>query len=425
MEPSAEVIPFLSDDSSLAALYANGVRPKHFFTVEMQQLVSYAEDYFITHGGMSHAPTEDMLREEFSYYDEMPRGCGGFTPQYVAEKLIDEFVVNTASNSLSGLIDDLKGGKRDEIVDDVKNLSNYLMEGVSEGSDKVDFDSSVDAITKIAEESFDIPGVPLPIQEMQDYTSGIKPGELFVLAAASGTGKTLYACLNALSAKKSGWNVYFATLEMSTQDICRRLELITARDVSPANYMAGIADDSDMERMRHAREKIASYPGKLVIEKPPYHDCSMQSLISRAKMNGCDFIIIDQLQFVSMPEGYRNKWEAVEESIYIAKRSISNSPDGIQLPMLLLVQMNREGAKMANAGGMGTMSDIAMSSNIERVADAVWTIARKDEATMKIASLKTRRYGARGWELDWDFGNTCRFGAKHDLNGRVIEMDQW
>ena len=59
---------------------------------------------------------------------------------------------------------------------------------------------------------------------MQEWTGGIHPGEMAVLVAPAGMGKTMVACKTALEAVRQGWSVYFATLELEPLDIAQRVE---------------------------------------------------------------------------------------------------------------------------------------------------------------------------------------------------------
>ena len=73
-------------------------------------------------------------------------------------------------------------------------------------------------------------GVPYPFKEMTEWTGGIRDGEMCIFVAPAGMGKTCLACKTALEAIRAGYNVYFASLELSIENIAQRIEYMVANE---------------------------------------------------------------------------------------------------------------------------------------------------------------------------------------------------
>ena len=262
---------------------------------------------------------------------------------------------------------------------------------------------------------------------------GIKPGEIAVLVGPSGLGKTLVACKTALEAVRSGWDVYFATLELEPLDIARRIEFMEANresmEVNVYDWVHGNRTPAMVEALHQAQDRVAGMPGRLVIDQPRVEDRTPSALVQSCKMHGCRFLIVDQLQFVTKPQR-ESLAEATGMCMQDFKRQLMTPADGMRIPMLLLHQMNRVGVKaQQQTGKIGSMSDIAHSSWVEQLSDVVWGIGRSQEeeyaGVMNIATLKHRSFGGVGWRLTWDVTDTFQIDVMHDPTGAPVRLEEW
>ena len=238
------------------------------------------------------------------------------------------------------------------------------------------------------------------------------------------THNTWFAAKTALEAARQGWNVYFASLELDPYDIGRRTELLHVnRDqiVVPVDkFLKGIEMPRYVQALDRARDEIGGLPGKLVIDQPPMPERTPSALIQNAKMCGCNFVVIDQLQFVKKNPKIQSLYEQTADCIYTLKNLIASPSDNQKMPVLLLHQMTREGVKNAK-DGIGTAQDIAHSSVVEQLADVIWALGCTEEeeniSVMKLVTLKTRRYGRMGYKLRWELKYQALIDLMRDDNG--------
>ena len=183
-----------------------------------------------------------------------------------------------------------------------------------------------------------------------------------------------------------------------------------------------------IQALDRARDEIGQLPGRLVIDQPSMKERTPSDLVQNAKMNGCNFIIVDQLQFVTKNPKIQSLYEQTADCIYTIKNLIASPADNVKTPMLLLHQMTREGVKNAK-DGIGTAQDIAHSSVVEQLADVIWALGNTEEESkisiMKLVTLKTRRYGNMGYKLRWELKRQALIDLIKDENGIPKRVERW
>lgn len=230
------------------------------------------------------------------------------------------------------------------------------------------------------------------------------------------THNTWYACAQALGAIKAGWNTFFASLEMDVTDIRKRIESLEASTISTEEYRRNELTPQERRLVYEAQDRIAAVPGKLIMDDVPFDQLTAEGILSRARMSGCDFVIIDQLQWMRHPEGKAGLRHELTEQIIYDLRDVVRGNSG-KIPLLLLHQFNRQTKNAPK--GIGTMQDIAHSQTVEQVAHSVFAIGRDSEMEknhqMDIATLKTRNFSAARWTLKWDLGRRAIIEVENEV----------
>lgn len=219
-------------------------------------------------------------------------------------------------------------------------------------------------------------GLVTHLHEFDNLTTGLKGGELVVLAARPGMGKTTLA-MNIASnvAVESKKNVLVFSLEMS------RLELLLRLVSSRAQF-----NHSDLKRgniqSRHqdilnSIEEVFGSPlhiddtGDLSI-----WDCILRSrklaieLDQRGESLG--LIIVDYLQLLSDPDARRL---GRQHEVAMISRSLKQLAKHVNVPVMALSQMNRS-VEQRRGDQRPQLSDLRESGAIEQDADIVMFIHR-------------------------------------------------
>ncbi len=224
------------------------------------------------------------------------------------------------------------------------------------------------------------PGIPTGYPELDRYTAGLKPGEMFVLAARPSIGKTAIAlnfvrniALNQVKPRK----VAFFSLEMTAEMITQRL-LCTEAKVSPSSFFDGsFKSNTDIPKLTQA----VSVYRNAEIYIDPTSGLTIAELRAKARWmkatHDIDVVVLDYLQLMSAGSRIESRQQEVAEISGGLKRIAKE----LNIPVLVLAQLNREIEKTAGASARPKLSHLRESGAIEQDADVVAFLHRnRDEA---------------------------------------------
>jgi replicative DNA helicase len=228
-------------------------------------------------------------------------------------------------------------------------------------------------IDKLYKNRGGITGLSTGFKELDKLTSGLHPGEMFVIAARPSMGKTAFAMNIAEHvAVNLGRPVGIFSLEMSSQQLVQRLLCSLAR-IDLARIRDGFLDKSEMPRLAEAGNKLAK--SNIFID-----DTSGLSILElRAKARrmkekyGIELLVIDYLQLLrsSSKRAQENRQIEVAEISYGIK-ALSKE---LSIPIVVLAQLNRQPDEK---GGRPMLSHLRESGSIEQDADVVAMLFRPE-----------------------------------------------
>ena len=197
-------------------------------------------------------------------------------------------------------------------------------------------------------------------------------GQMVVVGARPGVGKTSF-CLNlAVNAAEQGASVALFSLEMSKVEIAQRLlaarSLIKLTDIRSANIHPNQWPQilEATEELRQLDILIDDTPGTTVTEIR-----AKARRMLHGKENG--IVIIDYLQLLSAPSGgNRNDNRATQ--VGEMSRGIKIMAKDLDVPVVALSQLNRE--VEGRTGKRPQLSDLRESGSIEQDADIVILLDR-------------------------------------------------
>lgn len=191
-------------------------------------------------------------------------------------------------------------------------------------------------------------------------TGGLYPGEMLVIGARPGTGKTALALDFARRLMEQGMSCLFASLEMS--DI-RLMYRIMAAD-SGVNGMkmrrAELTGD-DWERLGHSMERISALPLWITRQVRTVSDLRDEIVAARERMGHVDVVIADYIQLMRVPGKIENRTQEVSK----ISRELKLLAEEQRVVMIVLSQLNREGV------GRPSISQLRDSGQIEQDADMI------------------------------------------------------
>jgi replicative DNA helicase len=224
------------------------------------------------------------------------------------------------------------------------------------------------------------PGVRVGFSRFDELTQGFQPGNLIVLAARPGIGKTALALNWVLRAAeerdgRSGHCGAFFSLEMSHEEVFMRL-LSAKSQTNMKDLQTGRAAGR-MDYVLEQRDNLVRLP-LFICDQASITVPQIQNMIVKQGSQSnrrVEFVIIDYLQLLSSPEGSRGAKQNEAVRIGEISRGLKLMAKDFGIPVVVLSQLNREVEH--RQGGRPQLSDLRDSGAIEQDADMVAFIHRK------------------------------------------------
>ena len=264
-----------------------------------------------------------------------------------------------------------------EVVEEAeKTLFNVTEKRVSSSFTRMDtlLTEAFEEITKLSEQKSHMAGVPTGFKDADDLFHGLRGGDLVILAARPGVGKTSFALNLAVNAAKSGAAVAFFSLEMSAGQRVQRILCAEAR-VSLSKIRGGFVSEGDwsaiadaMNSLSHLELYIDDSPGLSILEAR----AKARRELRHASGAGKGLIIVDYLQLMQPPQTRRDGNRAVE--VGEISRGLKILAKEMDMPVIALSQLSRAVEMRGKKRPM--LSDLRESGSIEQDADIVMFIDR-------------------------------------------------
>ncbi|BDU72363.1 replicative DNA helicase [Mesoterricola silvestris] len=223
---------------------------------------------------------------------------------------------------------------------------------------------------------------------LNGLTHGFQPGQLIVLAARPGIGKTALALNWVLRAAQNRKPSAVFSLEMGKEELWNRL----VADKSGVNYREMIekCDHEAFALFAQGKAEVDALPihvsdrGKITVTEIA---AQVDRIIARHGALG--LVVVDYLQLITSPSGNKSQTETTR--IGEITRSLKLLAKDRHVPILLLSQLNRESDK--RSGGKPQLTDLRDSGCIEQDADVVMFIHRDMRATSTDLIIAKHRNG--------------------------------
>ena len=310
--------------------------------------------------------------------------------------------------------------------DDAGSVSGYLkneLDRIDAGSGS-DWCLLNDIVTKCLDSAEElakrggITGVPSGFKDLDWYTCGWQPGDLIILAARPGMGKTAFAINAIKNAADSGFKSGMLSLEMVAQQVGNRFLSVTS-NINALKFRSGRFIPEDWERMVEAAEKLSTH-GVWIDDHPraTYQDIHAKAKILLHRHNA-NALWIDYLGFI---EGDKDQNKVAE--IQSITRALKQMAKEFSIPIVLICQLSRECEKRPNKRPI--LSDLRDSGALEQDADVVLFLYRDDyykseskEAGVVEVIISKQRNGPTGTiKLQWQeeytrFNNLAKEPISH------------
>jgi replicative DNA helicase len=222
----------------------------------------------------------------------------------------------------------------------------------------------------------EVQGAPTGYADLDRMCKGLKPGEMFVVAARPSMGKTSFMmnvaehiCID------QGVPSMVFSCEMTAFQIVQRLVFSRARFAMAQMGRGFKPRKEDLLRIKRAAEEVAS--SKMFVDDTPgiLIDTLRAKARRRKREDNIGFIAIDYLQLLK--SGSKQAQNSREREIGEISAGIKGLAKELGIPILVLAQLNRgpEG-RTGKSLGVPRMSDLRESGTIEQDADMIGLLYR-------------------------------------------------
>ena len=406
----SKVLSALLVDGKFLDTISEITTPKFFEHDASKWIVSEILEY---HGVYRQPPTLDVFKSQLSKVDnvilkktviDQLRHVFTQVGNVDLEYIKNEFTDFCKNQNLKGVIlqsvDLLQAGQYDKIKELVDNAMKVGTETDLGHDYKIDFDQRANELKRST-----VPTNWKPINDLMD--GGLGPGELGVVVAPSGVGKTWILTALGAAAVRRGLSVVHYSMELSEHYVGARYDTVFTQ----------IPSTNLKERKEEVKHKIESLQGKLLIKYFPPKGVSVRKLnqhIEKMMISGNkpDLIIVDYADLLLSDSNKHDSTYAEQGGVYIDLRGMGGS---LEIPIWTASQTNRsaidseviEADKIADSYAKVMNADFIMS----------WSRKSKDKLNDTArAHIMKNRFGPDGITFPCKMNTNTGYIEVYDAN---------
>jgi replicative DNA helicase len=206
-------------------------------------------------------------------------------------------------------------------------------------------------------------GLPTGVRGLDLMMRGYQDGEFNIIGAKSGVGKTSLLAQGAIANAQKGTPTLLFSLEMTSEQLLRRILCIIADVPFPRVRDPKFATSSDMRALQNAAAVVSKWPLHIVDAA----GISIERIVAASKLairrEGVKLIGVDYVQIVHAP--------IKDERLRVASisRGLTSLAKEEQVPVVALSQLSRP--DRSNPNRRPIMSDLRESGQLENDAHAI------------------------------------------------------
>ncbi|MCQ9344169.1 replicative DNA helicase [Corynebacterium sp. 153RC1] len=295
--------------------------------------------------------------------------------EIVAEKALLRQLVNAGTRVVQLGYEGSEGAEVESVIDRAQQeVFNIAKKNTSE-----DYAVLADALQPTMEELDQIAqagglaqGVPTGFADLDDLTNGLHGGQMIIVAARPGVGKSTLALdfVRSCSIKHGKASVIFS-LEMSKSEIIMRL-LSAEAEVLLSEMRSGKLNDQGWQKLVSRVVEIENSP--IFIDDSA--NLTMMEIRSKARKlkqkHDLQMIVVDYLQLMSSGRQVESRQQEVSEF----SRQLKLLAKELNVPLIAISQLNR--GPESRTDKRPQLADLRESGSLEQDADMVMLLYRPD-----------------------------------------------
>lgn len=215
-----------------------------------------------------------------------------------------------------------------------------------------------------------IRGISTGLTEVDNYTTGFNPGEVWYIGARPGHGKSAWLIKTALNVAKNGNGVLIFNREMRIDDINERITSIISQ-VPLQDIRLGTIKEEQIGALQNAEKIIKQMPIYIDNNFTRGVDYIVATIRKYHQLYDIKIIGVDYIQLIV---------ERTSESVHLlgaASRALKLLANELGITIIILSQLNREVEKR-EPDKRPLMADLRQSGNMEEDADIMVGLYRDE-----------------------------------------------
>tara|TARA_R110002124_G_scaffold42250_1_gene130125 strand:+ start:6216 stop:7583 length:1368 start_codon:yes stop_codon:yes gene_type:complete len=386
----SKVLSALLTDGKFLDTISEIATPKFFENDANKWIISEILNY---HADYKRPPTLDVFKSQLSKVDNVILNktvveqlrhvftqVGNVDLDYIKDEFKDFCINQNLKNVILQSVDLLQAGSYDRIKELVDNAMKVGTE-TNLGLDyKEDFDLRAEELNRTT-----VPTNWEPVNDLMD--GGLGPGELGVVVAPSGVGKTWILTAIGAAAVKRGLSVVHYSMELSEHYVGARYDTVFTQ----------IPSTELKERKDEVKSKIMALKGRLLIKYFPPKGVSVKKLNQHIEKmmisnNKPDLIIVDYADLLLSDSNKTDSTYAEQGGVYIDLRGMSGE---LEIPIWTASQTNRSAIDSEVIEADKIADSYAKVMN----ADFIMSVSRKSKDKLNDtarAHIMKNRFGPDG-----------------------------
>ena len=323
---------------------------------------------------------------------------------HFADEVRTEHVKHLLLGGMNELADFIADGDVDTALKKLHALTVGAAAGVGIAHDSdifQDFDDVwADAESRFhRQQSNGAAGIPSGINSIDEATGGFNNGELIVIAARLGEGKSWAMQHCGVTAALAGHGVQYNSMEMSRSQVAYRLYSLLSGTIGSTLYkntelMQGRVPD--MRQFRKFVEELkVKMTGRLHISDASRGQVSSLTVATQIERNKPNIVFLDYLGLMKRDADWQGMGKLTGELKQIAVQ--------YDIPIVAASQLNRENGLGKEPPGAEAL---ALADAIGQDADMVITMKLMSRSVLKMRLAKTRHaVGDEMWYMRFQPGN--------------------
>jgi replicative DNA helicase len=284
----------------------------------------------------------------------------------VRDKAVLREMIQTATQVITDAFD-----AKDDVqtlVDEVERRIFSLAERRLQGNAipvKQILKNTFEYIERLYERQEHVTGLATGLEKLNEWTAGLQPSDLILIAGRPSMGKTAFALSIAqyIGIKVRG-RVLILSLEMSSQQLVQRM-LSSEGRVDSLAVRTGRLHPSDWARLTAAAGRLSEAP-IFIDDTAGLSVLEVRAKARRMKAeHGLDLLIIDYLQLMRGRTGSESRQQEISD----ISRSLKALAKELNVPVVALSQLSR--AIEARGDNTPRLSDLRESGALEQDADVI------------------------------------------------------